>query len=66
MGAKVGGGGADLRLGSLEDGITMMFFPITFIVHNHKSNGGGFHVPLAPPPIVTPLLNGAVYYFHMF
>ena len=40
-GAK--GGGADLRLGvggDQEDGIAMMFFPITFIVHNQKLNGG--------------------------
>ena len=39
-----GGGGVglepDLRLGGLEDGIAMIS-PITFIVHNQKSNGGG-------------------------
>ena len=32
----VGGGG-----GGLEDGIAMSFVPITFVVHNQKSNGGG-------------------------
>ena len=37
-----GGLGPDLRLGGLEDGIAMIF-PITFIVHNQKSNGGGGH-----------------------
>ena len=27
--------------GGLEDSIAMIFCPITFIVHNQKSNGGG-------------------------
>ena len=56
-----GGGGQrgepDLRLGGggQEDGIAMRFFPITFIVHNQKSNGGGGGAwcewgPNPPPP----------------
>ena len=46
----MGGGGADLRRavgggggggGNLKDGIAMIFlYPITFIVHNEKSNRG--------------------------
>ena len=41
----VGGGGLK---GGLEDGIAMIFCPITIIVHNQKSNrgpmgGGGAH-----------------------
>ena len=51
--------GAKPSSGSQEDGI-VMFFPITFIVHNEKSNGGTNGVirgSLAPAqaPIVTPL-----------
>ena len=36
--------GADLRPGGgggLDDGIAMILFPNTFIVHNQKSTGGG-------------------------
>ena len=60
-GAKGGGGGA--QKDNRND-----FFPITFIVYNHKSNGGGGRggpwcewggaMPLSPPPIVTPLKSG--------
>ena len=44
-GAKRGGGGgpwegANLRLGYQESGFAIIYFPITFIVHNQKSNGG--------------------------
>ena len=38
-----GGGGAHLHLGGGEarGSISLIFFPIKFIVHNQKSNGGG-------------------------
>ena len=47
--------GADLRLGGLVDGIAMIFFPLTFIVHNQKSKGGGGGGMAPRSPIVTPL-----------
>ena len=53
-----GGGGGGARERHRND-----FFPITFIVHNQKSNGGGngglmFEWGMAPQsPIVTPLVS---------
>ena len=63
----------------LEDGIAMIFFPITFIVHNQKSNGGGWGGGqwghgvngaggmASQPPIVTPLFTGIPFsiYLHL-
>ena len=36
-----GNGGQTLIWGCQENGIAMIFFPISFIVYNQKSNGGG-------------------------
>ena len=49
-----GGGGADLHLGGggARGRHRNDFFPITFIVHNQKSNGGG---QMGRGDIVTPL-----------
>ena len=40
-GGGKGGGGADLHLGGPKGRHRNDFFPITFILHNQKSNGGG-------------------------
>ena len=38
---KIFGGGGKHSSGAYRTRITLIFFPITFIVHNQKSNGGG-------------------------
>ena len=61
----MGGGGANLRLGGLEDGIAMIFphhiycaqSKLKWVAHG-VNGGGGMSLRLSPPPpspIVTPL-----------